>query len=162
MMLNLQQLTLLGILTSTCHWLIARSELTRPIWSRARGWISNLLACAGCSGFWLGLTAGAAGVRPVTTGSVWFDVGCAGLLGVWTTPITESLLLWGLRASAIVDESLTSTEETNNAPICPTCDTNLDVIPFQPGSLKEPAGPMRWLCKRCGLYHPTALPTPQP
>jgi hypothetical protein len=102
MTLDLQQLFLLGLLTSTLHWLIARSEIARPLWSRARGFLGKMLACAGCSGFWLGGAAWTAGVRAVPLDARHGGLALHMLLGVFMTPVFEAVLLWGLRESAIV------------------------------------------------------------
>lgn len=95
----MRNLVVLGLLTASTHWLVARSEIARPLWSRTRGWLGRLLACAGCSGWWLGLGYGALGLRPVSHG--WRGIVLAGVLGTILTPIFEALLLWGLRETAI-------------------------------------------------------------
>lgn len=100
-MLNLNELLILAVLTATLHWLIARAEITRPIWSRASGGIDKLLRCAGCSGFWLGLGLGIIGLRPIDSGIVVADVAVTGLLSVFFTPVFEAVLIWGLERSAI-------------------------------------------------------------
>lgn len=101
MPLDLEQLGLLGLLTSATHWIIARAEISQPLWGRARGWFARLLACPGCSGFWLGIAFGAAGVRP--TLQSWPVIGSltSGLCAVFLTPVFEGVLLWGLERSAI-------------------------------------------------------------
>ena len=102
MTVDLPQLVVLGLLSASTHWLIARSEVARPLWSRAQGKLEALLHCSGCSGWWLGLGFGAAGLRPVGNGFfAWF---VTGLLGAILTPIFESVLLWGLVNSAMEDE----------------------------------------------------------
>jgi hypothetical protein len=74
-------------------------------WFWAAPWlpnpISDLLACPACSGFWIGLGLGAAGLRPLTTGYWWLDIPAAGLAGVWCAPVAEGILLWGLDKSKI-------------------------------------------------------------
>jgi hypothetical protein len=99
--LDVSHLVLLGMLAAALHWLVARAEITRPLWSRIKGRAGHLLACAGCSGFWMGLGLGFLGIRPVLTGAVWLDIPFAGLLALFLTPVFEGALLWGLDASAI-------------------------------------------------------------
>jgi hypothetical protein len=109
---DLNQLVALGVLAASVHWIVARASVTRFFWSLAwwpeRGWLSvaksfvaDLLACAACSGFWIGLGLGLAGVRPV--GSGWLSVLASGLVGVLTTPVFEGVLLWGLERSHLGD-----------------------------------------------------------
>lgn len=100
-MLNIAHLALLGFFSSALHWLFARSHVMQWFWSRATGRLEQLLACPACSGWWLGLGLGAAGLAPVTTKLVALDVALAGLLGLWLTPVFEAVLLWGLNASHI-------------------------------------------------------------
>jgi hypothetical protein len=64
-----------------------------------RDFAAGLLACSACSGFWIGLGLGLAGVRPLGHGLI--GVICSGLLGVVSTPVVEGVLLWGLRATKI-------------------------------------------------------------
>ena len=97
----IDQLAMLALLSASIHWLVARSAITKPLWSRARGWLAELLKCAGCSGFWIGLGLGALGIRPVQPPSVLPAIFLSGLLAVFLTPIFEGMLLWGLRESAI-------------------------------------------------------------
>lgn len=118
MILDLTQLVLLGILCASVHWLIARSEIAKPFWAY-RGhpiWFSKLLACAGCSGWWLGALFGVTSfVAPVAFNAVgsptWLSFGflvaqtfVTAVLGVFVTPIFEAALLWGLNASALQDD----------------------------------------------------------
>lgn len=100
MTLDLQQLVLLGILSSSTHWLVARSSIAKPLWSRAKGSLAELLACPSCSGFWIGWALGLIGVRPTHVGVV-ADLFFASLLAVFLTPVFEAVLLWGLHTSAI-------------------------------------------------------------
>ena len=95
----MKSLIVLGLLTASTHWLVARSEIAKPFWSRAEGQMAKLLACAGCSGWWLGLAYGILGIRPVSSGV--FGVFASGVLGTILTPIFEAVLLWGLRETAI-------------------------------------------------------------
>lgn len=114
MNLDFTQLVLLGILCASVHWLIARSEITRPLWSNATGWFGALLACAGCSGWWLGLLAGVLNIAvPVafySDGSISGAFGhvaqafTTAVFGVFVTPIFEAALLWGLRESTLIVE----------------------------------------------------------
>jgi hypothetical protein len=111
MQFNTDQLVLLGILTASLHWLIARASITKPFWD-FRWWptrfpvvtviglaLSMLLACASCSGFWIGLGFGIAGVRPIGEGVLGvLASGCAGIL---LTPVFEGVLLWGLERTHI-------------------------------------------------------------
>jgi ammonia channel protein AmtB len=99
--LNFQHLVLLGIVTSTLHWLLARSKVAEPLWSRTTGQLDALLRCPSCSGFWLGLAAGTAGICPVEGTAKIYGVFAAGLLAMFITPIFESWLLWGLEHSRI-------------------------------------------------------------
>lgn len=98
--MKLDQLALLGLLSASIHWIIARSAIAKPLWSRAKGKFGELLRCAGCSGFWIGLGLWWWGVRPVTC---WGAPLATGLLGVVLTPVFEAILLWGLEQSAIDD-----------------------------------------------------------
>lgn len=87
------------------HWLVARSKIAQPLWSRARGHADELLRCAGCSGFWIGLALGFAGLRPVSLdGGAWAhlaEIGLTGLSSVFLVPVAEAALLWGLEHTAI-------------------------------------------------------------
>ena len=94
--LHLDRLVFLGILCASAHWIVARSEVARPIWSRARGFFDLLLRCAGCSGFWLGALCGVCGLRPITGFWILFEVVVAGLLAVFVTPVCEAVLLHAL------------------------------------------------------------------
>lgn len=112
MTLDISQLVLFGVFCSSLHWLIGRSEIAKPLWSRATGWFAALLACAGCSGFWIGGILGGAGfVLPVTFNiapGLYFEIFLRalwhGVLGVFVTPVFEGILLWGLHASALAPE----------------------------------------------------------
>jgi hypothetical protein len=101
MRLDLNTLATLGLFSAVIHWLVARARITRGFWGATwlPGWLSELLACAACSGFWIGLGLGLAGVRPLGYGLI--GVICSGLLGVVSTPVVEGVLLWGLRATKI-------------------------------------------------------------
>jgi hypothetical protein len=106
MRFDLNQLVLLGLLSASIHWIMARARITKRFWSL--GWwpvyggrsllaqlfVAKLLACAACSGFWIGLGLGYAGVRPIGAG--WLAVVASGLAGVLVTPVFEGALLWGL------------------------------------------------------------------
>lgn len=105
----------LGVLVAAAHWLVARSTIARPLWSRARGWLGELLACAGCSGWWLGLGAGIGGLRPVHTGWTPADVVASGLGAVFLTPVLEGVMLWGLAMSAISHEDPQAVRNENGS-----------------------------------------------
>jgi hypothetical protein len=100
---SLTQLFFLGVLCAGAHWILGRSEIARPVWSRARGALAALLACAGCSGFWLGMLLALIGLRPFCTGWLVADTIAGGVLGTFVTPVFEGVLLWGLDRSAIRD-----------------------------------------------------------
>lgn len=117
----MRDLVVFGLLTASTHWLVGRSEIAKPLWSRARGWLARLLACAGCSGFWLGLGYGALGLRPVSHG--WRGILIAGVLGTILTPIFEALLLWGLVTTAIDEKQLEAVPEPS-----PTTSSSEDAI----------------------------------
>lgn len=105
MRLDFEQLALAGLLTSTLHWLMARAEITRPLWSRLRGFFGRLLACPACSGFWLGTALGAVGVRPLATASLYVDVAGCAVLSVFLTPVFQAVLLWGLEHAAVNEDA---------------------------------------------------------
>lgn len=104
---SVPQLVELGIILSSLHWLLARSRIMEPFWSRTTGWVARLLVCPACSGFWLGLA-----VPPLNgNGWEWRARLIQGFLGIWLTPIFEAALLWGLALSAIeLDEEPQPTE----------------------------------------------------
>jgi len=98
---SLPHLILLGTLLSSVHWLIARSKIMQPLWSRATGRWAALLECPACSGFWLGILC-----LPVN-GAPWCHWQThivQGILGIWLTPVFEALLLWGLSLTAFEKE----------------------------------------------------------
>ena len=101
---SLQQFALLGVLSAAVHWLLARSDVMGWFWSRVTGRLDQLLRCPACSGFWIGLGLGAAGLRPVTTGYDFVDALTSGLLALYATPVAEGVLIWGLAASEVEDE----------------------------------------------------------
>lgn len=111
-MLDLQQLLLLGLLSAAAHWIIARSKVMRWFWSRLRGWRADLLACPACSGFWLGLGLAAAGLKPVALviegaphAARVAEIITAGVLAVFLTPVCQAVMIWGLAVSAIAPEA---------------------------------------------------------
>jgi hypothetical protein len=124
MTMDVSQLVLFGIFCSAIHWLIARSEIARPFWSRADGWLGRLLACAGCSGFWIGAVIGGAGltaplaldVAPILGVDIALRALAHAVLGVFVTPVFESVLLWGLHESAIVVDEPAEPEPTGSVP----------------------------------------------
>jgi hypothetical protein len=95
------------IVASTfAYYVLARAEITRPLWSRYRGSLDALARCAACSGFWIGLALSAALEPPwwmrqyglasrVVWGGVW------GLVG---TPIGVALLVVAVRVSTVRDD----------------------------------------------------------
>lgn len=99
--LDVGNLALLGIASSAIHWIIARSEIAKPLWSRARGLANSLLTCPACSGFWISLGLWALGLRPLMGLPSVLDAGATAVLGVFVTPVCEAVLVWGLAASAI-------------------------------------------------------------
>lgn len=123
MTISLHQLFFLGLLTASAHWLVARSKIAAPLWSRASGWFDQLLRCPACSGFWLGLALWFGGIHVVSARYRLIEIAANGLFALFLTPIFEGALLWGLRESAIereeheehgdddADPSLTSTGE---------------------------------------------------
>lgn len=101
MSLEPANLLLLAILSAAIHWLMARSDVMRPFWSRAHGRAARLLECAACSGFWLGLGLWAVGLRPLAGLPELLDALATGLLGLYVTPVAEGVLVWGLEKSVI-------------------------------------------------------------
>jgi hypothetical protein len=97
--MSLDALVLLGLLSAVIHWLIARANITHWFWGSPRlpTFLQHLLACAACSGFWIGLGLGIVGIQPIASGLL--GVLASGLLGVFTTPVFEGVLLWGLRTT---------------------------------------------------------------
>lgn len=116
MTLDLQQAALLGLLSATLHWIIARSTVMRWFWSRLRGVPATLLACPACSGFWLGLGLGGIGVRPAIYENAIVEVLTAGVLAVFLTPTLQAVLLWALERTAIVNDDEIAIEESPPAP----------------------------------------------
>lgn len=118
MIVHFDQLVILGILSSSIHWLVARSEIARPLWSRARGWLEKLLRCPACSGFWLGGLITWGGVHPfgdalVTSAPWWMWIvksQLAGLAAMFLTPVFEGVMVWGLNTSAIAEEMVVDVE----------------------------------------------------
>jgi len=107
MTLDVHQLAILGLLSTSIHWIVGRSKIAQPLWSRARGWFGALLACPACSGFWIGLGLGAAGAKPIGglphVGHDAAAILAAGLLAVVLTPVCEAVMLLGLEHSAIAE-----------------------------------------------------------
>ena len=104
MIINLRALFLLGVVTTSLHWLIARSDIARPLWSRARGWVAKLLSCPACSGYWLGGIVAPwlhpFGVMDTLWSYAWKSV-LSGIVAMVLTPIFEGVMVWGLHESAI-------------------------------------------------------------
>jgi hypothetical protein len=108
MTLHLQHLLLLGLFGAALHWIVARSQVAKPFWSRLRGWPAKLLACPACSGFWIGLGLRGAGLTPVrfdgggaSLASAAVEALAAGVLAVFLTPVFQAVMLWGLHYSAV-------------------------------------------------------------
>jgi hypothetical protein len=130
-----EQLVLLGLLAAPLHWIVARSEIARPFWSRLAGWPAKLLACPACSGFWLGLALAAGGVRPVDI--TWplgpqavmtAEILAAGVLATFMTPVVQAVMLLGLHYSAVPAPE-------------PEPETALDVTPVSDGPPPIPPQP---------------------
>ncbi len=102
--LSIDHLVLVGLLCAATHWIVARSEIMRWFWSRTTGMFASLLECPACSGFWIGLSLGAAGLRPVAGLHPILETIVTGVLALYLTPIFEGLLVWGLRESAMTVE----------------------------------------------------------
>ncbi len=111
--MDLPSLLLLGILSASIHWLLARAHATAWFWSRLSGWPAVLVACPSCSGFWIGLGLGGLGVTPVET--VAGPVGrlaaiiISAILAMFLTPVFQAVMLWGLEKTAIGGEAPTLT-----------------------------------------------------
>lgn len=113
MTIHLEQLFVLGVISTAVHWLIARSDIARPFWSRTSGWFEKLLRCPACSGFWLGSFITWGGVHPfgdaLALGAPWWlwivKSQLAGLAAMVLTPIFEGVMVWGLRTSALAGEA---------------------------------------------------------
>lgn len=104
MKLALDQLFLLGVFSASIHWLIARSTIAKPLWSRARGTLDKMLRCPACSGWWIGAWLPWAGIHPLDGVPLWANNIAGALCGVVLTPVFEAVLLWGLERSAVEDE----------------------------------------------------------
>lgn len=111
MTLDLSKLLLFGIVCASLHWLLARAEITKPLWSHAKGPLDRLLRCAGCSGWWLGGLVYAIGLQPFPRTGSWCVI-VGGLLGAFVTPVFEGLLLWGLERTAVQDDDPGDAHET--------------------------------------------------
>lgn len=100
MTVNWNDFVLLAILSAAIHWLIARSKIAQPIWSRTRGWFASLLACPACSGFWIGCALTATGIKAVVLPTI-ASIIANGLLALFLTPIAEAVFMWGLQVSSM-------------------------------------------------------------
>jgi hypothetical protein len=100
-MIQLQQIALFAILCAVIHWFVARSSIMRWFWSRATGWLAELLICPACSGFWIGLLLDVTGISPLGPSQHWGEVLLSGALGLFFTPLAEALLLWGIDKAAV-------------------------------------------------------------
>lgn len=102
MTIDLSKLFVLGLLSASIHWIIARSMIAKPLWSRTRGFFDELLRCPACSGWWLGSGLGIAGLHPLEFHDDRVaSVMATAVLATILTPVFESVLLWGLQRSAI-------------------------------------------------------------
>lgn len=101
MQIHWENLFLLGVLSATVHWIVARASITRFFWSRVRGWLAKLLACPACSGFWIGLTLMVVDVQVVEHASTPVNWVTNGLLGLYLTPVFQAVFLLGLDKSTI-------------------------------------------------------------
>lgn len=104
MTIDFAQMLALGLLSASLHWIIARSKITKPLWSRAPGLLGDLLRCPACSGFWLGMALEAIGVRPLGGVRLFFAVLLTGVLGAALTPIFQAVMLWSLERTAIEED----------------------------------------------------------
>lgn len=107
-MINFQQLFILGLLSATIHWIIARASITARFWrllwlphGMLREFLNELLSCPACSGFWIGIALGLNGLQPIQGSFYVVCVLATGFASLFLTPIFEGVFLWGLRASAI-------------------------------------------------------------
>ncbi len=96
-----------GIVCTALYYILARAEITSPIWSRYRGWLDRLARCPACSGFWIGWLVG--GALPAIFGIPWrvgalravvYGLAC-GLVGMFTTAIGMALLKAALLYGAV-------------------------------------------------------------
>lgn len=122
MIVDLQKLVILGVSSAALHWLIARSHAFKWFWSRTSGTLAKLLECPACSGFWIGLGFGALGLQPLSipidlaqgvapaVASSLFVALLTGILAMYTTPVAEAIMLWGLDGSAIQAEHVERVE----------------------------------------------------
>ncbi len=151
MMLNIQHLLLLGMLSASLHWVLARAEITRFAWSRAPRWLDKLLRCPACSGWWLGVLFGVLGVCPVQIAeSRAGEFACAGLLAIWLTPVFETCLLWGLEHSAVPEAESTQVPANGGRPDCWSC--GLALL----GNVAVPGG----TCVDCGAVQGSVCVSP--
>ena len=100
--INVGNLVLLGVVSASIHWLLARSYIFEWFWGRLRGFVEKLVTCAACSGFWIGIALGLGGVRPIQDVAWWAQIAGAGFFGLWLTPVFEAVLLWGLSESQVL------------------------------------------------------------
>lgn len=100
MTLDLEQLTIFGLLLASIHWLVARAEITRWFWENAPRPLDALLRCPACSGFWLGAALSPV-IHPITWERPWRAIVLNMLLGTFVTPVFEAIMLWGLARTAI-------------------------------------------------------------
>lgn len=116
-MIAFDQLFLLGVLSATIHWLIARAEISRPLWSRAPAFLDKLLRCPSCSGFWISGGLVFAGIRPLSPFvpiPLWLHALVGGLLGIVLTPVVQALHLWALERTTVAEEPIDVTASVND------------------------------------------------
>ena len=103
MTFNWSTLLTLGILCASVHWIVARAKITEWFWDAdwLPKFLNNLLTCPACSGFWLGLLFGIAGLRPLVSSHTTLDVLTTSVAGLFCTPLVEAVFLWGLDRSKI-------------------------------------------------------------
>jgi hypothetical protein len=82
-----------GLLCTTIYWLLARAEISKPLWSRYRGFLDRLARCPACSGTWLGIAVAFAEPPPyVGNGSIWEKAVWGALSGMFLTPLGMMVL----------------------------------------------------------------------
>jgi hypothetical protein len=103
---------------TVAHYLLARAEITRWLWSRFPPWFDRWASCAACSGTWIGaalsfyVTPPSVGgghlIERILWGAAW---------GLYLTPLGTWALVATLRAIAVeVVEPPVDELPTENAP----------------------------------------------
>lgn len=124
------------LLTAALYYLMARAEITAPLWRRYPSWLDKFMNCAACAGFWYGAGAAVLGgwvlalpflALPARSP---YTVAIVGLCSMVWTPVVSWVHLRAI-------EQLGGAEEEPEA--CPDCG-------------RAPSG--HWgatiHCKRCG------------